>query len=53
MLARPCAVNTPIKLTIVRPGRERPFDVTITRALADEVGTDDADPRRVELRRVL
>jgi tRNA threonylcarbamoyladenosine biosynthesis protein TsaE len=32
---------------------EQRLDVTITRALADEVGTDDADPRRVELRRVL
>jgi tRNA threonylcarbamoyladenosine biosynthesis protein TsaE len=29
------------------------LDVVITRALGDEVGTDDADPRRVELRRVL
>ena len=32
---------------------EQRLDVTITRALADEVGSDDADPRRVELRRVL
>jgi tRNA threonylcarbamoyladenosine biosynthesis protein TsaE len=32
---------------------EQRLDVTITRALADDVGTDDADPRRVELRRVL
>lgn len=32
---------------------ERRLDVTITRALADEAGTDDLDPRRVELRRVV
>ncbi len=32
---------------------ERRLEVTITRALADEVGTDDLDPRRVELRWVL
>ncbi|WP_107771968.1 tRNA (adenosine(37)-N6)-threonylcarbamoyltransferase complex ATPase subunit type 1 TsaE [Nocardioides sediminis] len=32
---------------------EQRLDVVITRALADEVGTDDADPRRVELRRVV
>lgn len=32
---------------------EQRLDVVITRALADEVETDDADPRRVELRRVL
>jgi tRNA threonylcarbamoyladenosine biosynthesis protein TsaE len=32
---------------------EQRLDVVITRALGDEVGSDDADPRRVELRRVL
>jgi tRNA threonylcarbamoyladenosine biosynthesis protein TsaE len=32
---------------------EQRLDVTITRALADEVGTDDLDPRRVEVRRVV
>ncbi|WP_457208041.1 tRNA (adenosine(37)-N6)-threonylcarbamoyltransferase complex ATPase subunit type 1 TsaE [Nocardioides sp. P5_C9_2] len=32
---------------------EQRLDVTLTRALADEAGTGDLDPRRVELRRVL
>lgn len=32
---------------------EQRLDVIITRALGDEVGVDDADPRRVELRRVV
>jgi carboxyl-terminal processing protease len=29
------APNTSIRLTIVRPGRDRPFDVTVTRAIID------------------
>ena len=40
--------GTSVRLTIVRPGRERPFDVTITRAIIDipAVRSEVARPRR-------